>query len=47
MSQGYTITTKNGSRLTSIKEIQETESIETILNDGKIISTVIKKEERK
>lgn len=45
MTQGYTITTKDNKRLSSIKEINVKDNIETILKDGKVISEVIKKEE--
>lgn len=47
MTQGYTITLKDGKRLSSIKDINIKDTIETSLKDGKIISEVIKKEERK
>lgn len=47
MTQGYTITEKDGKRLSSVKNINIKDTIETSLKDGKIISEVIKKEERK
>lgn len=47
MTQGYTITTKNNKRISSIKEVNLKDTIETTLKDGQLISEVIKKEEMK
>lgn len=46
MSQGYTVTLKEGKRLSSVEEVNKDDNIETVVKDGKIISQVIKKEKR-
>lgn len=47
MMQGYTVTEIDGKRITSIDDIKEKDQIITTLKDGKLISEVVKKEERK
>lgn len=47
MTQGYTITTKDFKRLSSIDEVIVNDYITTTLKDGKVISLVTKKEEIK
>lgn len=40
LQQGYTLTEKNGSLVTSVKDLKPGDTIVTYLRDGKIISTV-------
>lgn len=44
MQQGYSITQKNAKKLTSIKEVKDGDIITTRLKDGKLTSTITKKE---
>ncbi|MDR2691600.1 MAG: exodeoxyribonuclease VII large subunit [Dysgonamonadaceae bacterium] len=41
LSKGYSITLKNGKAVKSVKELQEGDTVETILAEGKITGTVV------
>lgn len=45
MTQGYTVTTKDGKRISSTEEVNLKDTIKTTLKDGVLISEVKKKEE--
>lgn len=45
MAQGYSLTTKDNKKITSIDEVSIDDEIKTILKDGNIYSQVIKKEQ--